>query len=1124
MHRSLYALVLLVGTCAADRWSPELSGPALQREGASRWSLPNRGPLDGRRRSWRTSRGGAGALEEQEAADEAEAAEAVLAGADADSAAAEPAAEPVPDDGAGALSVAQPHAMSAEEALAYYGSSTEDGLSSEEASARLERYGRNVLEAAPRASLLQLVQEQFEDRLVQILLFVAAFSGVMSLIEAEERAWLEPSVILLILVLNAFIGIWQELSAADSLEALKKLQPSTASVLRSGESVDDVDAAELVPGDVISLVVGDKIPADARILQIHSSSFSVDEGSLTGESATVRKQVEGVDARVPIQGKHCMVFSGTMVTSGRATALVTNTGMGTEIGHIQTGVAQAKEAAEKTPLGQKLDEFGDQLSVIIGGVCAAVWLISIPKFDAPAFGSRWRGALYHLKIAVALGVAAIPEGLPAVITLCLSLGTRRMARRNVIVRKLPSVETLGCTSVICTDKTGTLTTNQMTAVSLVHLNEKGDAVVEHEVPGVGYDVRGEVPGIDLSGADAERKQRGLLDLSAAMALCNDARIVLREDGAFDRVGEPTEAALKVVAEKLGYPGMGEYPDDPRRRCDFVSELLKKRYERLATLEFNRDRKSMSVLVRDAKGGNRLLVKGAPEMLLKRCTHARLPDGSTVPMTPALRATIEAQNSAMAERPLRCLAMAVKEGKALGALGKYKDPKAKGSDEVPKQLLDSSKFAEVESKLTVLGLVGIKDPARPEVRDAIGKCHEAGIRVIVITGDSKATAVAIARDIGVFGVDEDVSGAAFQGSDFFELTDEGQREKLLQGNLLFCRTEPRDKQRLVKMLGELGEVAAMTGDGVNDAPALQQSAIGVAMGITGTEVAKEAADMVLADDNFATIVAAVEEGRCIYNNMQSFICFLISCNIGEIATIFLATLLGLPEPLTPLHLLWVNLVTDGPPATALGFNPPEPNAMSRKPRGKDSPIMTPWLLTRYVLTGSYVGLATVGAFVHWYMRHGVKPLQLMRWGNCKNFEGFAVDAARLPSGLEAVAENPCAIFSGAARRRAQSVALATLVAMEMLKAASAISVDESLLTMPFWRNKWLMAGIAAPTALHLLVTYVPKLGGVFGLAPLTKSDWLSVLSFAAPVILVEELLKAQGRRLKRAEAAADEASL
>eukprot|EP00638_Chattonella_subsalsa_P008993 CAMPEP_0117769178 /NCGR_PEP_ID=MMETSP0947-20121206/22864_1 /TAXON_ID=44440 /ORGANISM="Chattonella subsalsa, Strain CCMP2191" /LENGTH=1124 /DNA_ID=CAMNT_0005593597 /DNA_START=59 /DNA_END=3434 /DNA_ORIENTATION=- len=1038
------------------------------------------------------------------------------------------ATEEVPLEEAPVQEAVAPHALSTSECLSYFGVVEDEGLSAEVAEERLKKYGRNELVAAEATPLWKLVLEQFEDRLVQILLVVAVMSGALAYLEGEEGGFVEPTVILSILVINAVIGVWQSKSAEDSLEALKKLQPDTACVLRGGSWIGELPAQELVPGDVIYMRVGDKIPSDARVLGLKTTTFKVDEGSLTGESVTVSKSTDPVDADSPIQGKTNMVFSGTMVTNGAAFAVVTATGMSTEIGKIQEGVQEAKEDAEKTPLAQKLDDFGNQLTIVIGIICLGVWAISAPKFGSPIFGGYWKGALYYAKVAVALGVAAIPEGLPAVITLCLSLGTRRMAKRNVIVRKLPSVETLGCTTVICTDKTGTLTTNQMTSVSLVTIAADGlgnPTLKEYEVEGVSYDPKGSVVGL----GESAMTQPAFQDLARVCSMCNDAQVVYEGEN-FKHLGEPTEAALKVLVEKLGVPGLKK-SDDLVEICRQCNDYWAGDYKKMATLEFSRDRKSMSVIVKGQNGKNRLFVKGAPEMLLTRCTKVMLPSGTVVPMTDAFRKEILAKNSEMATRPLRCLGMAVKEGEDMGVLSSFttesegeaasnpllNDPKnfagiesgseSEGEAASNPLLNDPKNFAGIESGLTFLGLTGIKDPARPEVAESINICTRAGIRVIVITGDSKDTAIAIARDCNIFGPDEDVSDRAFIGADFFKLPVEEQQAKLRTGNLLFCRTEPADKQKLVKMLEKLDEIPAMTGDGVNDAPALQQAAIGVAMGITGTEVAKEAADMVLADDNFATIVNAVEEGRCIYNNMQSFICFLISCNLGEIATIFFSTLLGLPEPLTPLHLLWVNLVTDGPPATALGFNPPDPDAMYRPPRPTDEPIMSKWMFTRYCVTGLYVGCATIGAFLWWYLAHGVSFNQVTHWGQCTTWPAFHPDYVE---GFNVI-DDPCSIFT-AAKSVPQTMALSVLVTMEMLKALAAISVDNSLLKVQPWSNKWLILGVAVPFTIHVSVLYNPILNKIFGTAPLSWDEWKVVLAFSAPVMIVEEILKFIGRRI------------
>jgi Ca2+-transporting ATPase len=780
------------------------------------------------------------------------------------------------------------------------------------------------------------------------------------------------------------------------------------------------------------------------------------------------------------------------VTSGTCHAVVTATGTGTEIGRVNAGVLDAQSMQHRTPLQEQVDRFVGQLSGLISIICVGVWVASIPKFGSSAFRSWWQGAAHYSKVAVALGVAAIPEGLPAVITLCLSLGTRRMAQRNVIVRKLSSVETLGCTSVVCTDKTGTLTTNKMTVKALVtadavaaSLHERGAGstdlhLVERAVEGVSYDPVGQIAGIE----QGSWQSPALRMLASVCVMCNEANIVYR-NGTYERAGEPTEAALKVLAEKLGAPGIERTTDADLSAHQF-NDYWTSQYSPLATLEFNRDRKSMSVLVRPTDAhwggtsGNLLFVKGAAEMVAARCKYIQAEDGTLQYITDEVREQITVKLQEMARRPLRCLALAYKSGEALGELNDISTPEQAAASSL---LKDASKHAVIESDLVLVGFCGIKDPARPEAADAIRRCTQAGIRVMMITGDSKDTAVAIAKDVNIFDEGVDVARHAFTGKEFFDLDEGTQLELLRTGNKVFCRTEPKDKQRLIKLLDRLGEIVAMTGDGVNDAPALQQAAIGVAMGVTGTEVAKSAADMILADDNFATIVGAVEEGRNIYANMQTFICFLISSNIGEVMAVLFATLLGLPEPLTPLHLLFVNLVTDGPAATALGFNPPDPRVMEKRPRPKDQPMMSRWLMTRYALTGLYVGFATIGAFVWWYLDKGVTLQQLCRWGDCASWPDF-VHSALAPLWPK----QPCGIFSGKLLARPQTMALSVLVVIEMLKALSAVSLNSSLLTVQPWQNPWLLLGVLVPTLVHMAVLYVPALSRLFGVAPLNLQEW------------------------------------
>ena len=986
------------------------------------------------------------------------------------------------------------HTLSAGDVLSQFAVSTEQGLSRMRAEELLKLLGPNQLEDEDAEPLWRLFLAQFDDRLVQILLCVAALSYGLARVEGEPNGWVEPAVILGILLLNAVVGTWQERSAQSALDALQRLQPAQARCLRDGEWLHELPAAELVPGDIIELRVGDAVPADARLISLSTTTLAADEGSLTGESMTVSKTLERVHPDARIQDKTNLVFAGTVITNGRGTAVVTGTGLGTEMGKIQLGVQEAKQDAERTPLAQKLDAFGNRLTWAIGAICLAVWAINIRNFWQPAFGAPWRGALYYLKVAVALGVAAIPEGLPAVITLCLSLGTRRMAKRQVIVRQLPSVETLGCTTVICTDKTGTLTTNQMVVNSLVTIQWDNGVLHEYEVEGVSYEPTGKVQGLAADTA----KGTGMQKLAAVCVMCNDAEIVYK-DGQYTRVGEPTEAALKVLIEKIGIPD-APLPQTAEQCADYYSRLHASSWTKLATLEFSRMRKSMSVLCRHRSSArNALFVKGAPESVLPRCDFLRLDDGAVIRMTTEWRTTLREKFEEMARRPLRCLSLASKES-GLGALADVKDtgPLPPGAQQI---LSNPDNFADVEAGLIFEGMVGIKDPARPEVAASIQRCREAGIRVVMITGDSAQTAKAIARDVNILLQEEESERRVFVGGEFFQLQEDEQTRLLSTSNLVFCRAEPQDKQRLLKQLQSIGEVAAMTGDGVNDAPALQQASIGIAMGIAGTEVSKQAADMVLADDNFATIVAAVEEGRAIYANMKSFINFLITCNVGEVAAVFIATLLGLPEVLGPLHLLWVNLVTDGPPATALGFNPPDPNNMRRPPRGRSDPLVSPFMLVRYAITGSYVGLATVAAFLYHYHRNGIPWHKVTRWATCTTWEENS-----LPGFPQA-----CDAFDPLkGKLLASSVALSTLVAMEMLRALCAVSETSSLLVKPPWANRWLVIGVALPLLLHLSVLYSPPLARIFQLAPLRREDWVTVALFAGPLVVLEELLKLWGR--------------
>ncbi|KAL7990046.1 hypothetical protein Chor_012712 [Crotalus horridus] len=703
--------------------------------------------------------------------------------------------------------------------------------------------------------------------------------------------------------------------------------------------------------------VGDKVPADIRIISIKSTTLRVDQSILTGESVSVIKHTDPVpDPRAVNQDKKNMLFSGTNIGAGKAVGIVIATGVGTEIGKIRDEMAATEQ--EKTPLQQKLDEFGEQLSKVISLICVAVWLINIGHFNDPIHGGSWiRGAIYYFKIAVALAVAAIPEGLPAVITTCLALGTRRMAKKNAIVRSLPSVETLGCTSVICSDKTGTLTTNQMSVCKMFVVDKiEGDfcALNEFSITGSTYAPEGEV-------AD---------------------KIVLHapvSKGVFEKVGEATETALTCLVEK-----MNVFNTDVRNLSKVIKQLMKKEF----TLEFSRDRKSMSVYCSPAKAsraavGNKMFVK---------------------------------------------------------------------------------------NDLTFVGCVGMLDPPRKEVSGSIELCREAGIRVIMITGDNKGTAIAICRRIGIFGENEEVTGRAYTGREFDDLPSAEQREACRRA-CCFARVEPTHKSKIVEFLQSFDEITAMTGDGVNDAPALKKAEIGIAMG-SGTAVAKTASEMVLADDNFSTIVAAVEEGRAIYNNMKQFIRYLISSNVGEVVCIFLTAALGLPEALIPVQLLWVNLVTDGLPATALGFNPPDLDIMNKPPRSPKEPLISGWLFFRYMAIGIYVGAATS----HFMQCTDDHP----------SFDGL-----------------DCEIFESSVP---MTMALSVLVTIEMCNALNSLSENQSLVRMPPWVNIWLLGSICLSMSLHFVILYVDPLPMIFKLTHLDLHHWLMVLKISLPVIFLDECLK------------------
>uniref|UniRef100_H2ZLD1 Sarcoplasmic/endoplasmic reticulum calcium ATPase 2 n=1 Tax=Ciona savignyi TaxID=51511 RepID=H2ZLD1_CIOSA len=1092
-----------------------------------------------------------------------------------------------------------------EEVLSYFNVSQTLGLSDEQVKRnRNNRLGKHKYALyITGKSLWQMVVEQFEDLLVRILLLAAIISFVLALFEDGEEsitAFVEPFVILLILIANSIIGIWQERNAESAIEALKEYEPEMGKVIRQDRSaVQRIRAKNMVPGDIVEVSVGDKVPADIRLIAIHSTTLRVDQAILTGESVSVIKHTDAVpDPRAVNQDKKNMLFSGTNIASGKATGIVVGTGSNTEIGKIRDQMAETE--AEKTPLQQKLDEFGQQLSKIITVICIAVWAINISHFNDPVHGGSWlKGAIYYFKIAVALAVAAIPEGLPAVITTCLALGTSRMAKKNSIVRSLPSVETLGCTSVICSDKTGTLTTNQM-SVCRVGCNEKLNRMLtfhQFNISGSTYEPIGEVTKdnkkIKTCDYDA------LVELSTICALCNDSSLDYNEvskrslfnttPGASDMVladdnftsivaaveegraiynnmkqfirylissnigevcfGEPIHHPYATMEERLvGWsycsltcsslcysscrstpgnyhlpikqlkernaesaiealkeyePEMGKVVRQDRAAVQRILaknivpgdivEVIKSMMKKEFTLEFSRDRKSMSAYCRPTAPssiGPKMFVKGAPEGfsenfnmifwigVLDRCTHVRV-GKQRVPMTAEIKQEIQSlvKEYGTGRDTLRCL--------ALGTIDTPPSPSQM-------DLGDSTKFLEYETGITFVGIVGMLDPPRLEVFQAVQDCRKAGIRVIVITGDNKATAEAICRRIGVFGEDEDTTGMAFTGREFDDLSVAEQAKACLRARL-FARVEPAHKSKIVEYLQANGDVTAMTGDGVNDAPALKKAEIGIAMG-SGTAVAKSASDMVLADDNFTSIVAAVEEGRAIYNNMKQFIRYLISSNIGEVVCIFLAAALGVPEALIPVQLLWVNLVTDGLPATALSFNPADIDIMDKAPRSTKDSLINGWLMIRYCVVGGYVGFGTVGASLWWFMYAPNGPQ--LTWWQITHF----MSCSTQPEDFEGIS---CKIFEDP---HPMTMALSVLVVIELCNALNSVSENQSIIRMPPWKNVWLVGAIVLSLALHFVILHVDPLPMVFQICPLDFTEWLMVLKISLPVIFVDEGLK------------------
>ena len=757
--------------------------------------------------------------------------------------------------------------------------SSENGLSSAEAQKRLEAHGKNKLKEPAKESLIKRFFGQMADPMIIILLVAAAISGVLAVTQGESFA--DVIIILAVVVVNAVLGVYQENKAEKAIEALQEMSAATSKVLRDGKLVT-IHSEELVPGDVILLEAGDAIPADGRLLT--SASLKIEEAALTGESVPVLKFIDAINLvdetkDVTLGDRKNMVYMGSTVVYGRGTAVITATGMDTEMGKIADALATAEEG--QTPLQIKMSQLSKILTWLVLGICALVFVVQLLR----AGGFTVEVVLDSFMIAVSLAVAAIPEGLVAVVTMVLSIGVTNMSKRNAIIRKLTAVETLGCAQIICSDKTGTLTQNKMTVV-------------------------------DYFGTDEKK-------LASAMALCSDAE--LDESGKV--TGEPTEAALVAWANKLGAD----------------KTTLKARFLRCGEAPFDSTRKLMSTV--HVNGSSFIqYTKGAPDVLIGKCAYYINSDGQRVPMTDEYRAEILRANKAMADRALRVLACAERVW-----------------DSKPVNFEPET----LERELCFMGLCGMIDPVRPEVVDAIAECREAGIRPIMITGDHIDTAVAIAKELGIL----DDGGEAITGAQLNEMSDE-EFEQKFQNISVYARVQPEHKTRIVNAWRKAGYVTAMTGDGVNDAPSIKSADIGVGMGITGTDVTKNAADMVLADDNFATIVGAVEEGRRVYGNIRKAIQFLLGSNMSEVLSIFFATIMGFTI-LEPVHLLWINLVTDCFPALALGMEKAEPDVMRRRPRDAKAGIFAGGMGFDIAYQGLFVTLLImVSYFVGHFIETGV----------------------------------------------------------------------------------------------------------------------------------------------------------
>ena len=954
------------------------------------------------------------------------------------------------------------HALTAEEVLKNL-EVHENGLTAEQVARRFAHYGQNQLLEAPRPTFWHMLWEQLNNFVV-ILLIVA------SVVSALLGDYVEAAAIMAIVVLNAILGIVQEQRAEEALAALKRLAAPDAQVLRDGKR-QSIPARELVPGDMVFLEAGNYVPADVRLLE--AINLRVEEASLTGESLPVQKNAASVlEKHVPLGDRRNTAFMGTLVSYGRGRGVVVSTGMHTQLGLIAT-MLQTVET-EETPLQRRLDQLGKTLSIASLILVAIVFIVALINYTD--MGGLFTGPLAYLKeyaeeitevfiIAISLAIAAVPEGLPAVVTISLALGMREMIRRHALIRKLSSVETLGSATVICSDKTGTLTQNEMT---VTRLWTDGQYI---EITGAGYAPCGEFL-VDKKPASISHYPAALTTLWLGV-LNNDAEIEITGESdnqqTYRIVGDPTEGALLVAAAKAGalpvavkqaYPRENEVPfDSERKRMITIHQVSQPCPEDISPF-YNDEMRNWDVIA----------VKGAPDLVLDLCTRYQTMNDRTEILCQEQRQRILAANEMMTQDALRVLGVAYRIEKEVPCLN------------------GEIKTEELERDLVFVGLLGMIDPARTEVKLALEEARQAGIRTVMITGDYPNTARAIAEGIGLLRPGHKVATGAE-----LDRMDDKTLQRQIQHTDVFARVSPEHKMRIVNALQANNEVVAMTGDGVNDAPAIKRADIGVAMGITGTDVAKETADMVLTDDNYASIVAAVEQGRIIYSNIRKFVFFLLSSNVAEIMIIFLATLAGLPAPLTAIQLLWLNLVTDGAPALALAMEKGDPDIMQQKPRSRNEPIINRsmgWGIVVQTITQTSAVLTAFGLGLYWH-----------------------IDQA-LPTGINPLIGLIQHDWRGVDVQTAETMAFLTLSLCELFRAYTVRSERASLFTIGVFSNKYIQYAVGLSIGLLLLVSSVPFLQPIFNTHFLALNEWLIVVGLALIPAISEEITKFYLRRSER----------